>query len=403
MAAPAEQRGADPDLDDLRCRLRMPRQITDKLMDDNPQRPSDHDGRYLRDILRPWATAGRWLERVDPGTHRRIKGLRLVTAYGIAAALGTLQDIAHSVPSSISLGFLAGSFALWASVSEGKTTRAESSLDLVLLSLSAALGAVMFVIFAGPLQQAGRAGPELILVTGAFLVGYLKRFGILGAGIGSQIYIGELLAYGARLTTDDLRAIGIAALIAVLASIVPRLLSGPAERPVAVAALAAGPEPSRGKCSPEFFMGLQASIGALVIVLVNGLIGLEESAWAITACTYVVSGSATGTVQRVRRRILGTVIGVPLGLACLPIAEHAPLLIWAAAALAMVIYAMALPERYDIACGAFAFTLIVTLAASGVHSLPLLAARAWETLLGGSLGMAAAMFIFPLRSPGPGK
>jgi hypothetical protein len=367
-------------------------------MDDSPQRSPDQSGKSLRSMLRPVAAVDRWLDRVDPGTHRRIKGLRLVTAYGIAAALGTLQDIAHSVPSSISLGYLAGSFALWASVSEGKTTRAESSRDLVLLCFSAALGAVLFVVLSGPLQLAGRAGPELVLVTGAFLVGYLKRFGVLGAGAGSQIYIGELLAYSVHLTNADLQAIGIAALIATLASIVPRMLSGPAERPAVAAALAAGPAPTPGKCSPEFFMGLQAAIGALVIVILNGLVGLEESAWAITACTYVVAGSATGTVQRVRRRILGTMIGVPIGLACLPVAEHAPLLIWAAAALAMIIYAMALPERYDVACGAFAFTLIVTLAASGVHSIPLLAARAWETLLGGSLGLAAAMLIFPLRS-----
>jgi hypothetical protein len=372
-------------------------------MDDNPRRPPDEGAKRLRDVLSPVAAVGRLLERVDPGTHRRIKGLRLVTAYGIAVALGTLQDIAHVVPSSIPLGYLAGSFALWASVSEGKTTRPESGRDLVLLSFSAALGAVLFVVLSEPLQAAGRAGPELILVTGAFLVGYLKRFGILGAGVGSQIYIGELLAYGARLTAVDLRAIGIAALIAALASVVPRMLSGPAERPVVTAALAAGPEPSRGKLSPEFFMGLQAASGALIIVLLNGLIGLEESAWAITACTYVVAGSATGTIQRVRRRIIGTMIGVPIGLACLPLAEHAPLLIWGAAALAMVIYAMALPERYDIACAAFAFTLIVTLAASGVHSIPLLTARAWETLLGGILGLAAAIFIFPLRSSGLNK
>ena len=50
------------------------------------------------------------------------------------------------------------------------------------------------------------------------------------------------------------------------------------------------------------------------------------------------------------------------------------------AALAMIVYAMALPDRYDIACGAFAFALIVTLVASGVHSVPLLAARAWWLL-----------------------
>ena len=367
-------------------------------MNDSPQRSPDQGGKTFHGMLRPVAAVDRWLGRVDPGTHRRIKGLRLVTAYGIAAALGTLQDIAHSVPSSVSLGFLAGSFALWASVSEGKTTRAESSRDLTFLCFAAALGAVLFVVLSGPLRHQGRAGPELVLVTGAFLVGYLKRFGVLGAGIGSQIYIGELLAYGANLTTKDLWAIGIAALIATLGSVVPRMLSGPAERPVIAAVLAAGPHASPGRPSPEFFMGLQAAIGALVIVFLNDLITLEESAWAITACTYVVAGSATGTIQRVRRRIIGTLIGVPIGLACLPVAEHAPLLIWAAAALAMIIYAMALPERYDIACGAFAFTLIVTLAASGVHSIPVLAARAWETLLGGSLGIVAATLIFPLRS-----
>jgi hypothetical protein len=372
-------------------------------MNDNSQGSADHSGNFLRGVLRPVAAVGRWLVRVDPGTHRRIKGLRLVTAYGIAAALGTLQDIAHSVPSSVSLGYLAGSFALWASVSEGKTTRAESSRDLMLLSFAAALGAILFVVLSRPLQHAGGVGPELILVTGAFLVGYLKRFGVLGAGIGSQIYIGELLAYGARLTTDDVWAIGIAALIATLASVVPRVLSGPAERPVVTAALAAGPAPVPGRCSLEFLMGLQAASGALVIVVLNGLVGLEESAWAITACTYVVAGSATGTMQRVRRRILGTMVGVPMGLACLPVAEHAPLLIWGAAAIAMIIYAMALPERYDIACAAFAFTLIVTLAASGVHSIPLLAARAWETLLGGTLGLVAGMIIFRRQSSSPEK
>ena len=67
-----------------------------------------------------------------------------------------------------------------------------------------------------------------------------------------------------------------------------------------------------------------------------------------------------------------------------------------AAALAMVIYAVALPQRYDVACGAFAYTLIVTLAAGGEHSIALLASRLWETFLGGGLGLAAAMLLLPL-------
>jgi uncharacterized membrane protein YccC len=62
----------------------------------------------------------------------------------------------------------------------------------------------------------------------------------------------------------------------------------------------------------------------------------------------------------------------------------------------MVIYAMALPERYDVACAAYAFTLMVTLAISGETSISVLGARAWETLLGGLLGVAAAKGILPL-------
>jgi hypothetical protein len=244
----------------------------------------------------------------------------------------------------------------------------------------------------------GRTGPELVLVSGAFLASYFKRFGVTGAGFGSQVYIGQLLAYTMKLDASAWPAILVAGCIAALACIVPRLLSGPAERPAELAVLSPADIPGRWNLSAPFIMGVQAAVAALIVVGLNTPFHLPESAWAITACTYVVAGSATGTAQRVRRRIVGTLIGVPIGLACLPLAEHAPLLIWMLAALAMIIYAMALPERYDIACAAFAFTLIVTLAASGEHSVTLLSARIWQTLLGGVLGLLAAHLILPLRT-----
>jgi hypothetical protein len=348
---------------------------------------------------RPAAITADWLERIDPGTHRRIKGLRLVTAYGIAAMLGSLHDISHGLSNDLSLSSLAGGFALWASVSEARTNRADSSRDLCLLCAAATLGAAIMIGLTPMLSGPGRPGPELTLATGAFLVGYLKRFGILGAGIGSQIYIGQLLAYGAHLKPADLWTVAVAGMIATLAAIVPRVLSGPAEHPV----FASVPAPVADSriLSPELIMGLQGATAAIVIVTLNNVFGLEQSAWAITACTYVIAGSAAGTMERVRRRIVGTLIGVPLGIACLPIAKHAPLLLWAAAAVAMVIYAMALPERYDIACAAFAFTLVVTLAVNGVHSTLLLTSRIWETLIGATMGLAAAMLVFPLRTSRP--
>jgi len=72
----------------------------------------------------PIARAKAFLDRIDPATHRRIKGLRLVTAYGIAALLGTLLGSSYGIPNSALLASLAGGFALWASVSEGQATRA---------------------------------------------------------------------------------------------------------------------------------------------------------------------------------------------------------------------------------------------------------------------------------------
>lgn len=342
-----------------------------------------------------------WLERVDPGAHRRVKGLRLASAYGGALAVGTLHDVTVLAPGHASLAQLAAGIALWASVSEARSTRYESSRDLVLLCMAAALGALFFAlvaqILALPMLQEHRlSGGEWILLPGVFLAGWLRRYGVLGTGVGSQIYIGELLAYSARLAPADVPEIGIATAIAMVAAVVPRLLSGPAEQPVA-SALPVRFASLRKHFSAECVMALQSSAAAAVVVVLNSVFGLIEPVWAITACVYGVTATASGTVARMKRRIIGTLVGVPLGLACLPIVAYAPLAIWAAVAIALIVYATALPDRYDIACGAFAFMLIVTLAASGQHSIALLVSRVWETAVGGALVMSMAVCAIALR------
>ncbi len=337
---------------------------------------------------------GLWLEHIDPGAHRRIKGLRLSTAFAIAALGGSLYANTHAVARSDVLGMLAAGFALWGSVSEARATRFESTRDLLLLTAAAVTGALLTIVLV-PLIT---SFTEIILAIGAFLVGYLRRFGVTGTGIGSQFFIGQLLAYNADLTSAAIPVVCIAGIIAAIAAIVPRVLSGPAEHPPLPLVM---PPVVPGRVSAELAMGLQAATAAVAIVALNAVFRLEESIWAITACAYVVAGSMATTIDRVRRRILGTAVGVPLGLALLPAAMDFPLVIWLTAAIAIVIYAMALPERYDIACAAYAYTLVVTLAATGEHSVGLLAARLWETVLGGIAGVAAAAFVFPLKSPEP--
>jgi hypothetical protein len=106
-------------------------------------------------------------------------------------------------------------------VSEGCATRVESTQDLLLLCAAAVVGATSFIVLAPLFLYLGRSGPELTLATGAFLVGYLRRFGLTGAGVGSQIYIGQLLAYGAGLRFVDLKMVIGAGVLAGLASVVP--------------------------------------------------------------------------------------------------------------------------------------------------------------------------------------
>src|SRR3978361_1450331 len=92
------------------------------------------------------AAAVQWLDRIDPGTHRRIKGLRLVTAYGIAALLGHLPEFSRGLSDTDWLRFLSTRLGLGASVSEARTTRAESSRDIVVLCAAAAAGAGSMIV-----------------------------------------------------------------------------------------------------------------------------------------------------------------------------------------------------------------------------------------------------------------
>ena len=279
-----------------------------------------------------------FITRVDPGARQRIKGLRLVAGYGLASMLASWAPIAGR-PSGHAVPLLAGAFALWAAVSETRTTRSTSSRDLVLLVGAAVSGASSYAIASEPLRYFGPDGPELLMAFGAFLVGALRRFGPLGAGLGSQAFIGQLLACAAGMTVPDLPGIGLAGLLACIGSVVPGLLAGSPAGSAAPASI--GGQAAR-------IMGLQAATAVLAIVLLNAAIGLPEPWWAMAGCTYVVAGTAQGTMDRARRRALGTVVAVPIGLTYAPYAAAHPVLSWAAAAAAMVAYAIALPRRYDI-------------------------------------------------------
>jgi len=320
-----------------------------------------------------------------------LKGLRLVVVYALAASIGALWDAAGVGSGNGRIGILAGGFALWGSASEARPERPAATRDLVILCAAAMTGAIAYASLAPLLQQHTRLGCESALVTGAFLVAYLKRFGMLGASIGSQIYLGELLAFGVNAQRADTGWIGIAGVTAALSCVLPRWLmhrprhTGTNVRSEVVSSLQVPSAPA------ALLLGTQTAAAALLIVALASVFDLTESAWAITACVYIVTATRAGTLKRARQRVLGTLVGVPIGLICMPLAAHAPTLAWILAGCAMVVYAVSASRRYDIACAAFAFTLMVVLEVSGQHSVAILCARIWETMLGAALGVAIGL------------
>ncbi len=78
-----------------------------------------------------------WLDGVDPGGRRRIRGLRLAAVFAVASMAGIL---AMPGPHSLYAGGAAGNFAIWASLYEAAPTRRRAIVDLLALVAASALG-----------------------------------------------------------------------------------------------------------------------------------------------------------------------------------------------------------------------------------------------------------------------
>lgn len=524
----------------------------------------------------PWAQpavdrlrqAARWLDGIDPGGRRRVRGLRLIMIFAVASMAGVL---AMPGASGIKAGACAGNFAIWASIYEASPTRRRAAASLLALIGASALGAATSAVWAGVVSADGIALPLLPLAGGAFLVAYAKRFGPLGTGVGSMLFIGQTLALGLDMTGGDLPTILGAALLAALSAIGLRILGGPSERDadalsrcrdfrrILAARLrryhdalhhdddagltrviprnlelttawadlltlaqreftdaelitgylnteirhlftllqtivtigeslsdlqaampgiseraaiglvlhslrrvilqdvqtidhalvqtlqrrcdrlvhrACGPadlsletrvallriglatrqamtndpppvqnaprmptavRPGGRRMLPTTRVAFQTGLSSLAIILISTVFAMHHVLWALAASTYVISSSVADTWSRGVRRIIGTAVGVTLGLGVALIFAQMPFVIWVLAALAMIAYSVWLPMRYDIACGAYAFALVVTLAEAGHSSWGAASARGMDTVIGAVIGMLFSALVLPVR------
>jgi uncharacterized membrane protein YccC len=170
----------------------------------------------------------------------------------------------------------------------------------------------------------------------------------------------------------------------------------PSSVPDGTATPSAAPKPALGLL-PTTRVAIQAGLSALTIIVLNHVLGMHHVLWALIASTYVISSSVADTWSRGVRRILGTAVGVALGLAAALMFAQVPIIVWVLAALAMVIYSVWMSRRYDVACGAYAFALVITLAEAGNSSWGAASARGIDTVIGAVIGMAFSALVLPVR------
>ncbi len=472
---------------------------------------------------------------------------------------------------ALAAGVTAGYFAIWAGIYEAAPTRRRAVVDLAALIGASALGAAVCAVWTSLFGTENAAVLLLPFAGGAFLVDYAKRYGTLATGAAAMAFLGQMIGFGLVLTARDLPMIAEAAVIALVAGAVLRVLGGPSERdadalsrcrdfrrvmaarlrryhdalhhqndgalarvvprsgelttawaaldalvrveftdtdliagylnaeirhlyallqtvlaigdslgelqasipglrdraaiglvlhtlrkavmqdrqdvdPLLTASLTwrcerlvrsalgatrlsidtriamlriglatrygatADPLPVRATPTmptsiPAAGIGMlattrvafQAGLSALAIIAVNSVYASNHVLWALVASTFVISSSVADTFSRGIRRMAGTAVGVALALGVALLFAQEPPVIWILAALAMVIYSVWLPLRYDVACGAYAFALVVILAAAGDSSWDEASARGLETVIGAAIGMAFAALVLPVR------
>jgi uncharacterized membrane protein YccC len=152
--------------------------------------------------------------------------------------------------------------------------------------------------------------------------------------------------------------------------------------------------------SPELRLAVQATLAVALAVVAGRAISGERWYWAVFAAYVVFVRAATigETFSRAWQRMLGTVVGVAIGLVVATLVGHRP---WPAAgvgfvAIFLAYYLMRISYTGMIAC----FTIALALLYEEMGRAPagIMALRLAETFAGATIGVLVSALVLPVRS-----
>jgi hypothetical protein len=324
----------------------------------------------------------------DPGRLRLRNSVRAVIGVGAAVAVSELSGF--PLPASIT-GGLAALLALF-TVTDG-TVRAQRITTALL-----PLAGFPVLAFATTLHDL-TAARDMAFVATVFCGVYARRWGARGQALGIFAFMSFFVTQFLHAVPAQLPGLYAAMTLALLVAGAVRFVLWPIERgapPVAPPAEA----PRTGLDRPTTRQAFQAAAACAVALVVGQGFSEDRWYWAVgTAWWIFVNTTSRGeTLVRGFRRVLGTVIGVAVGLLVAVPLDGAP--VASAALVALCVFGIFYTAAVSYSWMMLAVTVMASLLYGllGVLDAQLLALRLVETGVGAGCAMLAVFLVLPVTT-----
>ncbi|WP_458248011.1 FUSC family protein [Streptomyces sp. MAI_2237] len=324
----------------------------------------------------------------DPGRLRLRFAARAVAGIGAAVVLCSVAGL--SLPGTVT-GGLAALLALF-TVSDA-TVRGQAVTTALLPAVGLPVLAAAAELHAHPVAR------DLVFLTVVGAGVYARRFGPRGHSLGVFAFMTFFMAQFLHATTGQLPELYVAVVLSVLTVAAVRfgLWCYEAHLPPAAAP---APPPGSGLARVTTRQAVQATAGAGFALLVGQLVSGQRWYWAVGATWWVfVNTTSRGeTLVRGFRRVLGTVIGIGLGvLIAVPVDGAAlPTAVLLAVCVFGIFYSAAVSYTWMMLCVTLLAELLYGLL--GVLTPALLALRLAETAVGALGAALAVLLVLPVTT-----